>query len=59
MHGGPSSAVSKVPADATSYAHRNAILKYEFYDRVFTGKYPSDGFSFLDDWVSIITESGM
>ncbi|KAH8599583.1 hypothetical protein B0O99DRAFT_590161 [Bisporella sp. PMI_857] len=33
IHGGPQSAITRVPADETSYAHRNALLKYEFYDR--------------------------
>jgi hypothetical protein len=50
-HGGPTSAISQVSADATSYAHRNATLKYEFYDRVDSGSYPSNGFSFLNGWV--------
>lgn len=50
-HGGPTSAISQVPMDATSYAHRNALLKYEFYDRVDSGSYPSNGFSFLNGWV--------
>ncbi|KUJ24620.1 FAD-binding domain-containing protein [Mollisia scopiformis] len=54
LHGGPTSAISKVPDNATSYAHRNALLKYEFYDRVDSGSYPSNGFSFLNGWVSSI-----
>jgi hypothetical protein len=44
-----------VSPDATSYAHRNALLKYEFYDRVYSGNYPSNGFSFLNGWVETIT----
>lgn len=54
LHGGPSSAVSAIGANATSYAHRNALLKYEFYDSVFGGSYPSDGFAFLNGWVDTI-----
>ncbi|RDL41053.1 FAD-binding protein [Venustampulla echinocandica] len=57
LHGGPSSAISKVPANATSYAHRHTIFKYEFYDRVTNGTYPSDGFSFFNDWVATITNT--
>lgn len=30
---------------------------YQFYDRVTTGSYPSDGFSFLDGWVDTITST--
>jgi hypothetical protein len=55
LHGGPGSAVTQVPADATSYAHRKALLKYEFYDRVYSGNYPSNGFNFLNGWVETIT----
>ncbi|KAL2063766.1 hypothetical protein VTL71DRAFT_5571 [Oculimacula yallundae] len=57
LHGGPSSAISKVEDGATAYAHRNALLKYEFYDRVYSGSYPSNGFSFLNGWVSSITST--
>ena len=55
-HGGPSSAITKVPAGETSYAHRNALLKYEFYDRT-SETYPADGFDFLNGWVATITET--
>ena len=54
LHGGPTSTVSAVPVDSTSYVHRAALLKYEFYDRVDSGTYPPDGFSFLDGWVNAI-----
>lgn len=57
LHGGPSSAISKVAEDATSYAHRNALLKLQFFDRVNTGSYPADGFSFLNGWVASITDT--
>ncbi|KAF4635639.1 hypothetical protein G7Y89_g2458 [Cudoniella acicularis] len=56
-HGGPTSAISKVAPNATSYAHRNALLKYEFYDRVNSGSYPSNGFGFLNGWVAAITDT--
>lgn len=55
LHGGPTSAISKVSPDATSYAHRTALFKYEFYDRVDSGSYPSNGFSFLNGWVASLT----
>ncbi|KAH9212692.1 glucooligosaccharide oxidase [Leptodontidium sp. 2 PMI_412] len=57
LHGGPTSAISKVADNATSYAHRNALLKYEFYDRVSSGSYPANGFSFLNGWVASITSA--
>jgi hypothetical protein len=57
LHGGPNSAISKVPDTATSYAHRNALLKYEFYDRVDSGTYPAGGQSFLNGWVASITSA--
>ena len=31
------------------------MLKYEFYDRVDSGTYPANGFSFLNGWVNAIT----
>ncbi|AEO62186.1 uncharacterized protein THITE_2106069 [Thermothielavioides terrestris NRRL 8126] len=57
MFGGANSAVTNVPANATSFAFRdpNYLFLYEFYDRVYFGSYPSNGFSFLDDWVNIFT----
>jgi len=57
LHGGPTSAISKVADNATAYAHRNALLKYEFYDRDYSGSYPANGFSFLNGWVSSITNA--
>jgi len=57
LHGGPTSAITAVPDSDTSYAHRNALLKYEFYDRVYSGSYPSNGFDFLNGWVAAITET--
>ncbi|KAH8744511.1 glucooligosaccharide oxidase [Diaporthe sp. PMI_573] len=57
LHGGPNSAISKVLSDSTSYAHRGAIFKAQFYDSVFGGTYPKDGFSFLNGWVSAVTST--
>jgi len=57
LHGGPNSAITQVPLDDTSYVHRKALFKYEFYDSVYSGSYPSDGLSFLNGWVSTITDT--
>jgi hypothetical protein len=57
LHGGPSSAITKLGPEYSSYAHRNALLKYEFYDRVNSGSYPSNGFSFLNGWVDTVVQA--
>ncbi|CZS98805.1 related to reticuline oxidase precursor; berberine bridge enzyme [Rhynchosporium agropyri] len=56
LHGGPSSAISKVPDGDTSYPHRNALLKYQFHDSS-SGEFPSDGFSVLNGWVESLTKA--
>ena len=56
LHGGPNSAISRVPVGDTSYAHRNALLKYQFMDQSF-GTYPSNGFDFMNGWVATITDT--
>ncbi|CAI6340403.1 unnamed protein product [Periconia digitata] len=55
LHGGKSSAISKVGADSTAYAHRNATFKMQFYDRSFFGDYNPSWFSFLNGWIGNIT----
>jgi hypothetical protein len=48
-----------MPANATSFAYRDPVQNlflYQFYDRTMWGSYPSDGFSFLDDWVKSFTD---
>ncbi|KAK2765985.1 hypothetical protein FQN54_007500 [Arachnomyces sp. PD_36] len=57
LYGGKSSAVTNVPADDTSYAHRETIFKMEFYDSQFFGDYPEDGFDFLNGWVDAIQKA--
>lgn len=57
MHGGKNGAITAVPANATSYQHRDKLFLYEFYDRVGSGSYPSNGFSFLDGWVKAFTSN--
>ncbi|RDA90425.1 hypothetical protein CP533_5236 [Ophiocordyceps camponoti-saundersi (nom. inval.)] len=46
-HGGPRSAVSRVPAEKTSYAHRDKLLLFQLFDGVDRGRYPSSGFDDL------------
>lgn len=57
MHGGASSAISQVADDATSYAHRNAVFKMQFYDIAWGGSYNADWYKFLNNWVKIITDA--
>ncbi|KAK4200493.1 putative oxidase [Triangularia verruculosa] len=59
LYGGANSAITKVTNNATAYAFRdpnNHLFLYEFYDRVMTGSYPSNGFEFLDGWVKSFTD---
>ena len=54
---GPTSKIYSIPASQTSYPHRAALLKFQFYDDAGTNStdvYPSDGFDFLNGWVSAI-----
>lgn len=58
IHGGANSRISEIPHDSTSYAHRDKLLMFQFYDRVFSGEYPDDeeeGFALLDGFVDSIT----
>jgi hypothetical protein len=57
LHGGKSSAITKVDTDATSYAHRNAVFKMQFYDRIMGGSYDSSWFSFLNGWIKAIQDA--
>lgn len=53
--GGPSSAIQKVPASSSSFAHREAVLGFEFVDAVANNAtYPADGFAFLNGMVAAI-----
>lgn len=59
MFGGPNSAVTSVPVGATSFAYREPsrhLFLYQFYDSIFFGSYPSNGFEFLDGWVKTFTD---
>jgi hypothetical protein len=58
LYGGANSTVTKVAADATSYAHRDPerdLFLYQFYDTAW-GTYPADGFDFLNGWVKTFTD---
>jgi hypothetical protein len=60
LHGGANSAVSKVARDATSYAHRDRLLLFQLYDRVF-GTYPANGFGLIQSFgqsISNLTTEG-
>ncbi|KAK0637404.1 hypothetical protein B0T17DRAFT_568097 [Bombardia bombarda] len=58
MYGGKNSAITKVPEGQASYPHRgDKLFLYELYDRVNSGSYPSNGFSFLDGWVKSFTDN--
>jgi hypothetical protein len=55
LHGGANSAVTNGDFSLSSYAHRDKLYLIQFYDLSFFGAYPSNGFSFLDNWVSNVT----
>jgi hypothetical protein len=58
LHGGASSAIAKVPVDATAYPHRDKLLLWQFYDSVSAGtEYPANGFSLLQDLQASITDT--
>jgi hypothetical protein len=55
LHGGPTSAITQVDHASTSYAHRDALFKWELYDRVSNDiPYPAGAQSFLNGWVDTI-----
>lgn len=59
FHGGKTSAISAVDADATSYSHRDKLLLHNFYDRVDVAEeYPADGFDLLNGFVDAIVGDG-
>ncbi|KAG9192691.1 hypothetical protein G6011_11425 [Alternaria panax] len=56
MHGGEGSAISSVPADPTSYSHRNAVFKTQFNDRIFpvSATFKPEMIGFLNGWVEAV-----
>ena len=57
MYGGKNAYISNQPANASSFAHRDKLFLYEFYDRVSFGSYPTGGESFLNNWVKSFTDN--
>jgi len=57
MYGGKNSAITKPASNSSAYAYRDQLFLYELYDRVRSGSYPSNGFSFLDGWVKSFTDN--
>ncbi|KAF2687499.1 Glucooligosaccharide oxidase [Lentithecium fluviatile CBS 122367] len=57
LHGGKNSAITQIPSNTTAYAHRNAVFKMQFYDRVNSGAYNSAWFPFLNGWVKAIQDA--
>ncbi|CAG5149881.1 uncharacterized protein ALTATR162_LOCUS2478 [Alternaria atra] len=59
MHGGQGSAISSVPADATSYSHRKAVFKMQFNDRIFpdSATFKPEMMEFLNGWVEAIEKA--
>lgn len=53
--GDQANVVAKPVSPPTSYAHRDKLYLIQFYDRQYSGAYPSSGFSFLDGWVANTT----
>ncbi|KAL8408582.1 hypothetical protein RB594_007136 [Gaeumannomyces avenae] len=56
IHGGATSAVSRVAANATAYAHRDKLFMMQFQDRI-AGGGGGPYNKFLDGWISSVTDS--
>jgi Berberine and berberine like len=57
MYGGKNAFVPTVSKNDMSYAHRDKLFLIEFYDRVTSGSYPSNGLGFLNGWVDAFTRN--
>lgn len=59
FHGDPNSAViAQQSAETSSYAWRDKLYLYSFYDRVdIEEEYPADGFSLIGDFIKSIVVS--
>jgi len=55
LHSSDSSAVREVSQDSTSYAHRDYLLMYLFYDRVDKGLYPANGHAIMQNFANNLT----
>jgi len=57
MYGGKNAYIQKDSQGKMSYAHRDKLYLFEFYDRVQGGSYPSNGLGFLNGWVDAFTKN--
>lgn len=57
MFGGNNSAITNIPVSETSFGHRDKLFLYNFYDRVDTGNYPTDGFAFVQGWTEAFSRN--
>jgi hypothetical protein len=57
MYGGKNAYIPTVAADSMSYAYRDKLFLYEFYDRNNFGSFPSNGLPFLNNWVDQFTKA--
>lgn len=59
LYGGSNSKINEVASDATAFAHRDAMNTIQFYasSSSYSPPYPQDGFGFLDNMVSQITQN--
>ncbi|EFX03636.1 glucooligosaccharide oxidase [Grosmannia clavigera kw1407] len=55
MFGGKNGYITNTPVSETSFAHRDKLYLYNFYDRVDSGTYPEDGFGFVKGWTEAFT----
>lgn len=55
LHGGPNSGVAAKSSDSASYAWRDKLYLYSFYDRVDVDvDYPADGFGLIEGFINAI-----
>ncbi|TDZ16404.1 FAD-linked oxidoreductase sorD [Colletotrichum orbiculare MAFF 240422] len=58
VHGGKNSATAQADASSTSYAHRDKLFLWQFYDSSNGQAYPANarqGTSFIGDWMATVT----
>lgn len=59
LYGGRDSAINAPASDATAFAWRDSFYAIQFYasSSSYAPPFPDDGFSFLDDMVSTVTDN--
>lgn len=57
IFGGKNGYISNTPVSDSSFSHRDKLYLYNFYDRVASGTYPSDGFGFVQGWTEAFTRN--